>query len=88
MKVLFFVRHYSYLRLFDSKGRELHANDDAAAPGESAGFDSYLEYVFATAGTYYIGVSGVSNASYSATDGSGDFPGSTGGFTLRLFAVS
>ena len=59
-------------------------NDDAAAPGESGSVESYLEYTFSTAGTYYLGVSGFANSGYSATAGTGDAGGSTGAYTLAL----
>ena len=48
----------SYLRLFDSKGNQILANNDFA---ESA--DSYLEFRAKEAGTYYVGVSGYGNSS-------------------------
>ena len=48
----------SYLRLFNAQGQQLAFNNDAVAPGENViGFDAYLRFTFATAGTYYIGVS-------------------------------
>jgi hypothetical protein len=78
----------SYLRLFDAAGNELTANDDAAAPGEADSFDSYIEYAFATGGTYYVAVSGSGNISYNAKTGGNDAVGSTGAFTLRSFIVT
>jgi hypothetical protein len=74
----------SYLRLFDSNGTQLAANDDGAAPCESQGLESYLEYTFTTAGSYYLGVSGWGNEAYNATTGGGDYDGSTGDYTLTL----
>ena len=66
----------SYLRLFDSQGKELDFNDDAAAPGETqVGFDAYLRHTFATGGTYYIGVSNATNTLYNAVTGAGTTPG-------------
>src|SRR5262245_24878342 len=60
----------SYLRLFNAQGQQLAFNDDAAAPGESVvGFDAYLRLNFATAGTYYIGVSNYTNTKYNANTG-------------------
>lgn len=47
------------LRLFDSDGNELAIDDDGGD-----GLLSRLEYVFNTAGTYYLGVSGYGNKSY------------------------
>ncbi|MFM7560081.1 beta strand repeat-containing protein, partial [Cylindrospermopsis raciborskii] len=48
------------LRLFDASGNELTIDDDG---GE--GLLSRLEYVFTTAGTYYLGVSGYGNSTYN-----------------------
>ncbi|QOV91052.1 PPC domain-containing protein [Humisphaera borealis] len=70
----------SYLRLFNAAGTQLAASDNAAAPGETLAKDAYLEYTFATAGTYYFGVSGAANKAYSATAGTGDVTGSTGAY--------
>jgi hypothetical protein len=62
----------SYIRLFNSAGTELAFNNDGAAPGESVGFDSYLQVQFSTAGTYYIGVSNVGNPNFNPLTGGGD----------------
>jgi hypothetical protein len=81
----------SYIRIFDSSGRQLAANNDAAAPGESrVGFDSYLRYQFATSGTYYIGVSNWTNTNYNAGTGTGDSSGTshaTGNYQLITRAM-
>jgi hypothetical protein len=74
----------SFIRLFDASGTELAFNDDAAAPGEPASTESYLEYTFSTAGTYYLGVSGYPNSAYNAVTGDGDVSGNTGDYTLIL----
>ncbi len=78
----------SWIRIFDAAGNELAFNDNAAAAGESVSNESYLEYIFVDAGTYYIGVSGYQNASYSALDGSGDVAGSEGEYSLTLTDIS
>ena len=66
----------SYIRLFNAQGQQLAFNNDAAAPGESTiGFDAYLRYTFATAGTYYLGVSNFNNITYSPLTGDGDTAG-------------
>lgn len=66
----------SYLRLFDSTGRQIAFNDDAAAPGENqVGFDAYLRHAFQTAGTHYLGVSNWNNASYNPVTGEQDTTG-------------
>jgi len=69
----------SYLRLFDSRGRQLASNNDRVAPGDPPpgpdagrdGFDSYIDFRFATSGTYFIGVSNWRNTSYSPSTGVG-----------------
>nr|WP_052303618.1 GEVED domain-containing protein [Pirellula staleyi] len=61
------------LRIFDSTGAELASSDDDFAPGEERSFDlttreSYLEFRAPHASgtvTYYIGVSGFGNQTYS-----------------------
>jgi VCBS repeat-containing protein len=59
----------SYIRLYDESGNELARNDDSSGGGganESGGtnshFDSYLEYTFASAGTYTLTVRGYADA--------------------------
>jgi hypothetical protein len=74
----------SYLRVFNASGSRLTGNDNRAAPGETLGKSAYVEYTFATAGTYYVGVSGAPNSAYSVTTGFGDVNGSTGGYKLFL----
>ncbi|MFM9960515.1 MAG: DVUA0089 family protein [Planctomycetaceae bacterium] len=78
----------SYLRLFNSSGQQLAFNDDAAAPGEVRGLDSFLEFTFATAGSYYLGVSGFGNRSYDAVTGLGDTNGRTGNYALVVSATT
>lgn len=76
----------SYLRVFNSAGVQLASNNNAAAPGEpTVGFDAYLRYTFATAGTYYVGVTNFTNISYDPTTGNGIIAGgtdATGNYTL------
>ncbi|WP_240865911.1 pre-peptidase C-terminal domain-containing protein, partial [Cylindrospermopsis raciborskii] len=74
------------LRLFDESGNELAIDDDG---GE--GLLSRLEYVFTTAGTYYLGVSGHGNSTYNintlpdAVDSDlSRRPGSTGSSQLSI----
>lgn len=64
----------TFIRLFDSTGRQIASNDDAAAPGESGQdpFESYLQYTFRTGGNYYLGVSDFGNQQYNAVTGGGD----------------
>ena len=81
----------SYLRLFDSTGQQLAANNDAMAPGENAiGFDAYLRHTFASAGTFYIGVSNFNNIQYDPITGNGDTAGgpySIGSYELIVQAL-
>jgi hypothetical protein len=70
--------------VFNSSGSRIASIDNRAAPGETLGTESYLEYTFTTAGTYYVGVSGKGNQSYSAVTGGGDLAGSTGGYQLFI----
>ncbi|HEV8290994.1 MAG TPA: DVUA0089 family protein, partial [Tepidisphaeraceae bacterium] len=74
----------SLLRLFDSAGNQLAQNDNAAAPGGSLTTESFLSYTFPAAGTYYVGVSGNLNTTYSPLTGDSDTPGPTGPYTLIL----
>jgi uncharacterized delta-60 repeat protein len=79
----------SYLRIFDSNGNQIAFNDDAAAPGESKGSDSYLSYTFNTAGNYFIAVSNNQNKAYEPREGYGDNGvGTTGGYKLSLANLS
>jgi hypothetical protein len=69
------------LRIFDSTGRPLAADDDAIG----GGLDSYLEFYAPTTGTYYVGVSGNINVFYdSFVAGTGMFGNSTGEYTLEI----
>jgi len=66
----------SFLRLFNAQGQQLGTGNAAVAPGESViGYDAYFRYNFATAGTYYLGVSNSSNTAYDALTGNGDTAG-------------
>jgi len=56
-----FASDDTILALFDSTGKQLRSNNDAAAitdgdQGSTTTEDAYLEYTFATPGTYYIKV--------------------------------
>jgi uncharacterized delta-60 repeat protein len=79
----------SLLRLFDANGNQLALNDDAAAPGESKGTDSYLTFTVPSAGNYFIGVSNNANKAYDARFGYGDNGvGTTGAYKLSLVNLS
>lgn len=81
----------SYLRLFDLQGNQVASNNDGAAPGENiVGFDAYLRYTFASAGTYFVGVSNSNNFEYDPITGNGDTSGganSTGVYQLVIQAL-
>ncbi|XZE55283.1 pre-peptidase C-terminal domain-containing protein [Planctomycetaceae bacterium SH139] len=76
----------SVLRLFDENGVELAVSDDDPGPDpEGSGLESYIEHTFATAGTYYLGVSAYANFSYNPLTGGGDSEGANlGGYIVFL----
>jgi subtilisin family serine protease len=69
----------SYLRLFNSGGRQLTFNDDF---GGSA--DSLLVFTAPKKGSYYVGVSGFGNASYAAKRAGSGRSGSIGGYEVTF----
>ena len=69
----------SYVRLFDSRGRQVASNDDAGGTN-----DSYLSRKVTAAGTYYVGVSGFGNRSFSSSTAGSGSNGSTGVYQMRL----
>lgn len=74
----------SVVRIFDANGQEIAFNDDGFASDEYYTYDSFLEFIAETSGTYYIGVSGYGNSIYDPlVEGSGDF-GSTGEYSLEV----
>jgi subtilisin family serine protease/subtilisin-like proprotein convertase family protein len=69
----------SVLRLFDASGTQIAVND------QFFGQDSFIDFYVRTAGTYYIGVSGFGNSTYTATNLSGRTgPQSQGAYTLKV----
>ncbi len=72
----------SYVRLFDGSGRQIARNDDSGGS-----LDSYLSYRAAAAGTFYVGISGYRNTSYSPSRLGWGRNGSTGVYSVR-FAFS
>jgi hypothetical protein len=74
-----------FLRVFDSSGTTLISNNNAAAPGEGSGTDSYIEFVAPFSGTFYVGVSDAANTSYNPITGNGDQgAGRTGTYDVRI----
>jgi len=69
----------SYLRLFDSKGRELAANDDTSGTP-----DSSLSFMAPKAGVYYVGVSGSGNVAYRPSRAGSGRTGSTGAYQIEF----
>lgn len=69
----------SYLRLFNSAGRQLAANDD-----DGSSLDSLLTFRASTAGTYYVGISGYGNSGYNPTRAGSGRAGSTGDYQARF----
>ncbi len=74
----------SYVRVFDASGTELVANDDGRGAGEGWTYESFAQYTFPSAGTYYVGVSGYGNTGYNPTTGAGDVNGATGKYALTV----
>jgi hypothetical protein len=72
------------LRIFDGLGNEIGVDTGSAGPGEVTSGEAYLEHTFASAGTFFVGVSGAGNASYNSVTGNGDMPGSVGPYTLTV----
>ena len=72
----------SVLRLFDASGREMAINDDGAGAGETLTAESFIDLTFTASNTYFVGISGANNDSYSPVTGSGDIIGSTGRYKL------
>ena len=72
------------LRLFNSNGLELKQNAGGIAPLETPADEAFIQYTFANAGTYYIGVSGVGNAVYNVQTGGNDTNGSIGIYRLTV----
>jgi hypothetical protein len=72
----------TFLRLFDTKGREIAFNDDVD-PSTST---SLITATLTARKAYYIGVNGFSNAArfYSPKTGKNAAPGSNGGYTLTV----
>ena len=69
----------SYLRVFNSAGRQLAANDD-----DGSSFDSLLTFRARTAGTYFVGISGYGNSGYNPTRAGSGRAGSTGVYQVHF----
>lgn len=80
----------SYLRVFrrdydTGEIEQIAANDNRAAPGESAANgESYIEFTAFKPGDYFAFVSGNPNRNYDPVEGDGDVAGSTGRYTIRF----
>jgi hypothetical protein len=69
----------SFVRFFDGSGRELARNDD-----DGSSFDSYLSLISRSGGTFYVGISGYGNSSYSTARAGSGRSGSTGAYELAF----
>lgn len=79
----------SLLRLFDTTGVELAENLTAVgADPEYSASESFLQYTFAYAGTFYLGVSASLNADYDPLTGELAAVGSTGTYTVIIQQVT
>ena len=74
----------AYLRLFDSAGVELNANDDRTFHDHNPRISTYLFEV----GTYYVGVSASGNAIYDNTQPGSGMPGTSGTYNLNITTES
>jgi hypothetical protein len=69
----------SYLRVFDSRGGQLAANDDF-----NGSLDSSIAFTAKTAGTYYVGISGYGNSAYTASRAGSGRAGLTGFYQVAF----
>jgi subtilisin family serine protease len=69
----------SYLRLFNASGTQLAFNDDFGGA-----FDSQITFTASATGTYYVGVTGYGNSTYSPTTGGSGVAGSTGSYQITI----
>jgi len=69
----------SYIRIFNASGKQVAANDDSGGTTDSA-----LTVTTRSAATYYVGISGYGNGSYSATRAGSGRNGSTGVYQVRF----
>ncbi len=74
----------TYLRLFDSAGNQIAANDNAT----NATTGSFVRATLVAGQTYYIGVSGSGNSAYSAVTNTGAASGATGNYVLAIAAAT
>ncbi len=72
----------SMLRLFDANGQQLAIND------QFFGQDSYVDFFLRSAGTYYVGVSGFSNASYDPNVSGSGTTQSTGTYSIKFSSTT
>ena len=73
------------LRLFSSGGTQVASNDNGTDPDTNAsGNDPFLSYTVTTSGTYYLGVSDSSNATYSPNTSGGGYGMMSGAYVLQV----
>ena len=71
----------TYLRLFNSAGVQLASNDDASA---QTLYSQITNFSIASAGTYYVAVSGYGNSTYNSTVGGSGRAGNIGSYDLSV----
>jgi subtilisin family serine protease len=69
----------SFVRLFNALGTEVARNDDSPDS-----FDSYLTFTALTRGTYFVGISGFKNSTYSPVTGRNAVVGSVGAYEVTF----
>ncbi len=69
----------SYIRMFDDAGSQLTANDD-----DGYGTGASMTFSAPSGGTYYVGISGNTNASYNPTSAGSGSASSTGSYDIHL----
>ncbi len=77
----------SLLTIFTATGELLIANDNAAGSGETLSTDSFLQYEFGEAGTYYIAISGATNLHFDPLTGEGDLASEAGTYHLAIETI-
>lgn len=78
------------IRLFNAQGQSLTngSNSGGPAPRENGTREGYLERTFESAGTYFVGVSGLSNVAYNANTGVGDRSTNQGSYRLVITPIT
>jgi hypothetical protein len=78
----------SFVRAYSPNFSLLASNDNGAAPGETLGTDSYVEFTTTQAGTYYLAVASTANSIADPRRIAGRAAGTTGAYTIALTQLS